>query len=119
MFAHAVLKTQRPFFFIPLKLCARSVVTDSVSIRVIIVSVEQCVMEIQTYSKDNWSVGCPVIVDEITWFKGKDVATSLEYVNARDALNRHVEPEDKTTYGELTKGVGNCRLAPVSHLFPE
>ena len=64
-------------------------------------------MEIQTYTKDNWSVGCPVIVDEITWFKGKDVATSLEYVNARDALNRHVEPEDKTTFGELTKGVGN------------
>ena len=35
------------------------------------------------------------------------MAASLEYGNPRDALHRHVEPEDKTTYSELTKGVVN------------
>lgn len=39
--------------------------------------------------------------------KGKDVASSLEYENTRDALHKHVEPEDKKTYSELTKGVAN------------
>ena len=62
-------------------------------------------MEIQLFAKDRWSIGCPIIAEQISWFKGKDVATSLEYVNARDALQRHVEPEDKTTYSELAKGV--------------
>ena len=64
-------------------------------------------MEIQLFAKDRWSVGCPIIAEEISWFKGKDIATSLEYGNARDALQRHVEPEDKTTYSELAKGVVN------------
>ena len=63
-------------------------------------------MEIQLFAKDRWSVGCPIIAQQISWFKGKDVATSLEYGNTRDALQRHVEPEDKTTYSELSKGVG-------------
>ena len=62
-------------------------------------------MEIQLFAKDRWSIGCPIIAEQISWFKGKDVATSLEYGNARDALQRHVEPEDKTTYSELAKGV--------------
>ena len=35
------------------------------------------------------------------------MAASLEYGNPRDALHKHVEPEDKTTYSELTKGVVN------------
>ena len=64
-------------------------------------------MEIQPFTKDRWSIGRPTIAEQIPWFKGNDVAASLEYANARDALHRHVEPEDKTTYSELTKGVVN------------
>ena len=63
-------------------------------------------MEIQPFVKNSWNVGRPVIAKQIPWFRGKDVATSLEYGNTRDALQRHVEPEDKTTYSELSKGVG-------------
>ena len=64
-------------------------------------------MEIQPFTKDRWSIGRPIIAEQIPWLKGKGVAASLEYANARDALHRHVEPEDKTTYSELTKGVVN------------
>ena len=64
-------------------------------------------MEIQPFVKNSWNVGRPVIAKQIPWFRGKDVATSLEFGNTRDALQRHVEPEDKTTYSELSKGVGN------------
>lgn len=62
-------------------------------------------MEIQPFTKDNWSIGRPILRDDSPWFKGKDVAISLEYKNTHDALNRHVEPDDKTTFSELTKGV--------------
>ena len=64
-------------------------------------------MEIQPFTKDRWSIGRPIIAEQIPWFKGNDVAASLEYANARDALHRHVEPEGKTTYSELIKGVVN------------
>ena len=64
-------------------------------------------VELQPITKDNWSIGRPIIADESSWFKGKDVAASLEYANPRDALHRHVDPEDKTTFSELTKGVVN------------
>ena len=30
-----------------------------------------------------------------TFFVDKDVATALRYSNTRDALNKHVDPEDK------------------------
>ena len=32
-----------------------------------------------------------------TFFVGKDVATALGYSNSRDALNKHVDPEDRGT----------------------
>ena len=75
-------------------------------------------MEIQLFAKDRWSIGCPIIAEQISWFKGKDVATSLEYGNARDALQRHVEPEDKTTYSELAKGVVNQSRHPLKPAAP-
>ena len=34
-------------------------------------------------------------VDDEPWFVGKDLAEILGYSNTRDALSRHVEPEDK------------------------
>lgn len=40
------------------------------------------------------------IIDDEVWFVGKDVAEALKYENARDALSKHVEAEDK--------GVAKC-----------
>lgn len=34
-------------------------------------------------------------IDDEPWFVGKDLAEILGYSNTRDALSRHVEPEDK------------------------
>ena len=60
-------------------------------------------MEIQPFAKNQWHLGQTIIVDQILWFKGKDVANSLEYARTRDALQKHVDPEDKATFSELTK----------------
>ena len=37
------------------------------------------------------------------WFKGRDVARSLEYEKTRNAILRHVEDEDKTTLEDLKR----------------
>ena len=47
------------------------------------------------------------VEDEI-YFKAKDVAKILEYRNTRDAINKHVDDEDKKTMIEL--GSRNSRL---------
>ena len=36
-----------------------------------------------------------VIAEESPWFKGKDVATSLDYTNPRKALLDHIDEDDK------------------------
>lgn len=40
-----------------------------------------------------------VEIDGEPWFVGKDVADALGYSNTRDALDRHVDSEDKATVG--------------------
>ena len=62
------------------------------------------VVEIQLFSKGTWNIGRPILAEEVIWFRGKDVATSLGYAKTRNPLERHVEPEDKATYAELTNG---------------
>ena len=62
------------------------------------------VMELQLFSKCEWNIGRPIIADEIPWFKGKDVATSLEYANPKKAVLHHVDDEDKKTLNELFQG---------------
>ena len=47
------------------------------------------------------------------WFVGKDVAQALGYTNTRDALNRHVDEEDKTTVG-IHDGGSNYTTASSS-----
>lgn len=41
-----------------------------------------------------------ILIDGLPWFVGKDVADALGYSNARDALSKRVDAEDK--------GVANC-----------
>lgn len=36
-----------------------------------------------------------LLINSELWFIGKDVATILGYSNTRDALSKHVDPEDK------------------------
>ena len=64
-------------------------------------------MEIQPFTKNQWHLGQTIIVDKVLWFKGKDVANSLEYARTRDALQKHVDPEDKLTFSELVKSAGD------------
>ncbi len=40
-------------------------------------------------------------VDQVVWFKGREVAASLGYVNATKAVRDHIDEEDKKTYEEL------------------
>ena len=61
-------------------------------------------MEIQPFTKDRWSIGRPIIADQVPWFKGKDVANSLEYANPAKALRDHVDDEDKKAFQELAPG---------------
>ena len=43
-------------------------------------------------------------LDGQPWFVGKDVARALGYSNVRDAINRHVDPEDKGVVKHDTPG---------------
>lgn len=45
-----------------------------------------------------------VLIDGEKWYVSKDVANILGYKNTRDALNMHVEPEDKDKYKLQTNG---------------
>ena len=39
-----------------------------------------------------------VTVDQVTWFKGNEVAACLGYARPRNAVKDHVDEEDKKTY---------------------
>ena len=44
-------------------------------------------------------------MNQMAWFKGKEVATCLGYTNTQQALRHNVDEEDKKTYEELVEGV--------------
>ena len=44
-------------------------------------------------------------VDQVHWFKGREVAACLGYVNPQQALRKNVDEDDRKTYEELMKGV--------------
>ena len=46
-----------------------------------------------------------VTVDQVPWFKGKEVAACLAYTNPQKALRDHVDEDDRKTYAELMTGV--------------
>ena len=54
-------------------------------------------MEMELFSTGNWNIGRPIVVEEIPWLRGKDVATSLEYAQPKKAVLQHVDDEDKKT----------------------
>lgn len=48
------------------------------------------------------------------WFVGKDVAEALGYSNTRDALDRHVEKEDKNTVVNPDGNRGNPNMTIIN-----
>lgn len=56
--------------------------------------------ELQIFSNEEFGQIRTVTIDNTPYFVGKDVAAALGYSNARDALSKHVDEEDK--------GVAKC-----------
>lgn len=55
---------------------------------------------LQIFNSEEFGDMRSVTIDDEPWFVGKDVAEALGYSNARDALSKHVDKEDK--------GVAKC-----------
>lgn len=55
-----------------------------------------------------------VEIDGEPWFVGKDVAEALGYSNTRDALDRHVEKEDKNTVVNPDGNRGNPNMTIIN-----
>ena len=55
---------------------------------------------LQIFNNEEFGQVRNINIDSDVWYVGKDVATALGYSNARDALVKHVEAEDK--------GVAKC-----------
>lgn len=62
--------------------------------------------ELQTFSNAEFGEIRSITIDNIPYFVGKDIASILGYANTRDAIAKHVDPEDKTTVA-ICDGGGN------------
>lgn len=74
---------------------------------------------LQLFNFENQQVRTLFIEDEV-FFVGKDVATILGYSNTRDALNKHVDGEDKNTvaiHDGITRGNPNQVVINESGLY--
>lgn len=75
--------------------------------------------KIQSFEFEGKEVRTLKINDE-PWFVGKDLATILGYSNTRDALNKHVDSEDKNTVAirdSITRGNPNQTIVNESGMF--
>ena len=75
--------------------------------------------KIQSFEFEGKEVKTLKINDE-PWFVGKDLATILGYSNTRDALNKHVDSEDKKTVAirdGITRGNPNQTIVNESGMF--
>ena len=59
---------------------------------------------LQIFKNEDFGKIRAMIIDDIVWFVGKDVATALGYKNAKDALHKHVDDEDKLGAQIATSG---------------
>lgn len=51
--------------------------------------------ELQVFTNPEFGTVRTLLIDAEPWAAGKDVATALGYSNTKDALAKHVDPEDK------------------------
>lgn len=70
--------------------------------------------EIQVFNNQKFGSIRVVEVDGEPWFVGKDVATILGYSNTRDALDRHVDQEDKNTVVNPDGNRGNPNMIIIN-----
>ena len=56
-----------------------------------------------------------ITVDGETWFRGKDVATALEYADTKRAIQKHVDEDDKQTLYEITSKIRGDKTSPLDH----
>lgn len=62
--------------------------------------------EIQVFNNPEFGQLRTVMIDNIPWAVGKDVADALGYTNSRKALSDHVDEEDRNTV-TIRDGIGN------------
>ncbi len=75
--------------------------------------------EVQIFNFEDKQVRT-IEIDNEPWFVGKDVATVLGYKNTRDAMNKHVDTEDKNTvaiHDGITRGNPNQTIINESGLY--
>lgn len=74
--------------------------------------------DIQVFKNSDFGDVRVVLENNEPWFVGKDVAQVLGYSNTRDALNRHIEAEDKGVSGITTpSGIQEMTIINESGLY--
>lgn len=67
--------------------------------------------ELQTFTNEEFGAVRSMLIDEVPWFVGRDVAVALGYSNPHKTLGDHVDDEDKmgwqTTTPSAADGVTN------------
>lgn len=69
---------------------------------------------LQIFQSPEWGSIRTVDLDGAPWLVGKDVAQALGYSNTRDALDRHVDPEDKNTVVNPDGNRGNPNMTIIN-----
>ena len=70
--------------------------------------------ELKVFESPTFGQVRTVEIDGEPWFVGKDVAEALGYSNTRDALDRHVEKEDKNTVVNPDGNRGNPNMTIIN-----
>ena len=75
--------------------------------------------KISTFNSPEFGTVRTTAINDEPWFVGKDVAIALGYSNPRDALNKHVDGEDKNTvaFRDGTSGNPNITVINESGLY--
>lgn len=70
-------------------------------------------IKVQLFENGEWKVRA-IKIDGEPWFVGADVADALGYKNTRDALNRHVDDDDKNTVAFHDGIQGNPNMVVIN-----
>ena len=58
--------------------------------------------ELQTFTSNEFGAVRSMLIDDVPWFVGRDVATALGYKDTINALKSHVADEDKMGWQNTT-----------------
>ena len=70
--------------------------------------------EIQIFKNEQFGQIRTLMKDGEPWFVGKDIAEALGYTNTRDALDRHVDDDDKNTVVNPDGKRGNPNMTIIN-----